>query len=86
MSDQEHWDALAALLRETDLGSDVYDYGKVPGADGNEGTIPTVFAVLSIERRYVEPNKASGTGRTGWRVSVRYVGTTHPTLARRADG
>jgi hypothetical protein len=78
MSDQEHWSALAALLHGTDLGSDVYDYGKVPGADGNDGVLPDAFALLYIERRYVPPTRAGGTDRTGYRASVRFVGTTTP--------
>lgn len=74
--EQDVWDALKALLVATNLGADVYDYGKVPGADGNAGSLPDVYALLSVERRYVEPRQAGGTSVTGWRASVRYVGTS----------
>jgi hypothetical protein len=76
VSTQEHWDALAALLKASNLGDDVYDYGQVPGADGNDGVMPTAFVLLHIDRRYVPPTRAGGTDRTGYRASVRFVGTT----------
>lgn len=72
-TEQECWDALAALLGETELGDHVYDYGTVPGEDGVPGQLPDFYAVLSIERRPVPASKANGTNRTGWRLTVRYV-------------
>lgn len=55
----------------------VYDYGKVPGADGNEGTLPNIYGLLTVERRPIAYlRRAASTGRTGWRVTVRVVGRT----------
>jgi hypothetical protein len=76
MSEQDVWLVLSALLTATPLDSAVYDYGKVPGESGNAGQLPTAFALLSIERRYVAPNRSGGTDRTGYRVSVRFVADT----------
>jgi hypothetical protein len=58
-------DALNAF--EDDLP--VYDYGKT------STTLPPIFVMLAIERRYVEPRTSSGlSGRSGWRILFRYVG------------
>lgn len=73
IDEQAIWDALEALLAAGDLSGRVYDYGDVPGEKGNDGTLPDYFALLSVSRRYAEPNKPAGTGRTGWRISVQYV-------------
>ena len=55
----------------------VYDYGQVPGADGNAGTLPDIYALLSVERRGNPQVRASArTTRTGWRFTVRVVGRT----------
>ena len=71
-----HWDAIKALLTAT-VGANVYDFGKVPGADGNKGTLPTTYVLLTVERRYAAPNNGRS-AVTGWRVSCRFVGTTSP--------
>ena len=77
MSDeQEVWDALAALLKATSLGDDVYDYGDVPGEDGNLGVVPPAFALLSVARRYVTADRSGATSVTGYRATVRFVGTS----------
>lgn len=54
-----------------------YDYGKVPGADGNPGVLPNIFCLVSIERRF-NPNLHLSAQATsgGWRVSVRSLGRT----------
>lgn len=54
-----------------------YDYGKVPGADGNPGSLPYIYAIVTLERRYnpnlrLSANASSG----GWRATVRCVGRT----------
>lgn len=85
MSEDDVWNAAKALLAETPLDSDVYDYGKVSGEPGNGSKLPNAFALLSVERRYVLPNRQGGTAVTGWRVSVRFVGTTAAN-ARRIGG
>lgn len=72
-----HWNAIKALLTPT-VGANVFDYGKVPGADGNSGVLPATYVLLTVERRYVEPQTAGRSGVTGWRVSCRFVGNTTP--------
>lgn len=65
-----HRDALEALVAGP-LNGKAYDY------DGTPTTLPNIFTLLSIERRYVPPRTGSGlSGRSGWRVAFRYVGRT----------
>lgn len=54
----------------------VFEYGKVPGADGNPGKLPRVYVLVSISRRFAQPNKVNMTTRSAWRLSLRYVGHT----------
>lgn len=76
-----HRDVIEPLLRAA-LGTEaggaqrVYDYGEVPGADGNPGKLPNIFALPTLERRYVAPRRGGLAGRSGWRLAVRYVGRT----------
>lgn len=54
-----------------------YDYGKVPGSDGNAGTLPSIYALVSVERRFNSNLRLSAqASQTGWRVTVRLVGRT----------
>ena len=83
MSDEAAiWDALTALLEAGELSGVVFDFGNVPGESGVKGSLPDFYALLSIERRFVQPNKPTGTGRTGWRATVRYVARTEAANAR----
>ena len=81
LDERTHFALIAAALAAT-LGEDapgvgrVYDYGTVPGSDGNQGMLPSVYALVSIERRYVEPARGGRSARSGWRVTIRYVGRT----------
>lgn len=84
LDERKHVAAIKTVL-EAALGNEpgtvppvgrVYDYGTVPGADGNAGTLPNIFTLLGLERRYVEPDRAGRTSRSGWRLTVRYVGRT----------
>ena len=67
-----------------------YDYGKVPGSDGNAGSLPSIYALVSVERRY-NPNLrlSAQAGQAGWRIAVRVVGRTADearwAMARTAD-
>lgn len=76
-----HRDVIEPMLRAA-LGIDapgiqrVYDYGDVPGTDGNQGKLPDIFVLPTLERRYVGPRRDGRAGRSGWRLSVRYVGST----------
>ncbi len=83
LDEREHIAVLAGLLNAA-LGPDpanengprCFDYGKVPGADGNKGTLPPIYTLVSLERRYAEPTRGGRQPVTGWRLSVRYVGRT----------
>lgn len=88
VDEQAHRDVIAPLLG-AQLGMDpvgrdpegrpaqrVYDYGKVPGANGNQGTLPAIYVLITVERRYVAPMRAGRAGRSAWRVTCRYVGRT----------
>lgn len=67
----------AAIGTEENGDARVYDYGKVPGADGNDGVLPRIYALVSIERRAGVTNlKVGRTSRSGWRLTIRYVGHT----------
>lgn len=78
-----HATAVKAAL-DTAVGPDpvtsktrVFDYDDVPGWKGNAGTPPTIFALVSLERRYNPPERISArAGTTSWRVAVRGIGTT----------
>lgn len=76
LDERKHREAIKALLTAAVGPNRVYDYGKVPGADGNEGTLPPIFLLVSVERRYVEPQKGGQATRSGWRVNVRYAGSS----------
>lgn len=60
-----------------------YDYGQVPGDKDNPDEVernkplPSIFALVSIERMFNPNLRPSGTkGTAGWRVSARGVGRT----------
>lgn len=63
---------------EAQLGGwQVYDYGQVPGADGNTGALPNIYALLSIERTPSSVRRMSAQRNvSGWRFTVRVVGRT----------
>jgi hypothetical protein len=69
--------AVALKTAISSVAFPLYDYGKVPGADGNEGLLPDIYGLLTVERRGGLPlRRAATTGRTGWRTTVRVVGRT----------
>jgi hypothetical protein len=82
LDEREHIAVLTPMIEATvgpdpDTAKDrVYEYGKVPGADGNDGVLPRIYVLISIGRRFAPPNKGDTTARSGWRVSLRYVGHT----------
>ena len=72
--ERQHFAALATALTSK-LGADrVYAYGKVPGSDGNAGTLPPIYVLLAVERRFAPESRQGRAGRSGWRVTTRYVG------------
>lgn len=67
--------AIRAAIAAYEDSLPVYDYGRVPGSDDNAGTLPPIFALLTVERRGNPQLRASArTTRTGWRFTVRVVG------------
>lgn len=77
LDSRAHASAVRTLVSDALGPWDAYYYGKVPGSDGNPGTLPHIFALVSVERRF-NPNlrlSANATG-VGWRISVRVVGRT----------
>lgn len=81
LDERAHADVLKPLLA-AELGTDpdgterLYNYGEVPGADGVPGTLPKIYALLTIERRVAPAVRVGRASHTGWRVSVRYVART----------
>lgn len=54
-----------------------YDVGTVPGADGNSGVLPGIYATVQLERRYAPSRRLSGQrSTTGWRVTLLAAGST----------
>jgi hypothetical protein len=83
VTDEREHDATIRPLLADALGTEdngdarIYAYGEVPGMDGNPGTVPAIYALLVIERRYVPPGlMVARANRSGWRVTVRGVGRT----------
>jgi hypothetical protein len=78
LDERQHAAALkAAIKARLAPGDEVYEYGDVPGLDGNAGIEPDLYVLLQIERRYLpaahSPREAT---RTAWRATIRSVGTT----------
>jgi hypothetical protein len=74
VSEQDVWDAIAALLKATPLGQDVYDTDMVPGSTtGIPGTLPETFVVLAVTRRFVPPSRSGDVTTYGYRVAVNQV-------------
>jgi hypothetical protein len=70
VDERVHVAAIKALLT-TPLNGQVFDYSNAP----KPPTGPS--AILELERRFVPPRTATGlSGRSGWRVSVRFIGMT----------
>ena len=68
--ERKHVAVITAALT-AQLGADrVYEYGEVPGESGITGTLPPIFVLPSIERRYAAPDRNGRSGRSGWRLSV----------------
>lgn len=54
-----------------------FDYGEVPGYDGNPGPKPDLFALVSVDMVPATGQRMSAqTGMTRWIASVRGVGPT----------
>lgn len=77
LDSRAHATAVKAAIKAQLGPNNAYDYGTVPGADGNTGTLPNIFVLVSVERRY-NPNLrlSAQAGTTGWRIGVRALGRT----------
>lgn len=76
-----HFDAIKALIlaqipaAAQALGTSVYRPSDVPGENGNPGTLPRIFVLLKVERRFTPSLKASRIAtRSAWRVVAVCVG------------
>lgn len=70
-----HASAVKAAITATVGAGRVFDYGKVPGADGNPGTLPDIYVLTTVEPMGgALLNMAAKASRRGWRVTARGVG------------
>lgn len=77
LDEREHAKVLAAAIKAQLGPRDVYEYGDVPGVDGNAGTQPSIYALIQVSRRFIPAlHSTREASRSGWRVSVRAVGST----------
>lgn len=77
--DERHHAATLAAAITAQLGPwAVYEYGEVPGLDGNGGDVPAIYVLMQVERRggVVPLRGTAQAGRSAWRASIRAVGRT----------
>lgn len=72
-----HAVAIKAALKPQ-LGEwSAWDYDDLPGSNGNPGTPPRIFTLVSLERRTSSVLRTPGrAGAVGWRLAIRSVGHT----------
>ena len=59
------------------LAGAIFDFGDIPGVDGNPGTLPRLYGLLECQRMPLEALHASRLAtRSAWRVTARSVGST----------
>lgn len=77
LDQRPHAVAIKAAIKVQFGPNNVYEYGQVPGADGVAGTLPNIFAVISLERRN-QPlvRSSSRAGSVPWRLAVTSIGRT----------
>lgn len=74
MTEQEQATAILAAINAAIAPNVAYEYGKVPGTNGNTGTEPASYMVVALSRRYVPERRASGEVTVrGGRLSTRYI-------------
>lgn len=72
-----HYRLFEPLLKAAIDPNRFYEFGRVPGVDGNKGTQPAIYALLDVQRRPYAPQTLSAhTDVTGWALTVVGVGTT----------
>lgn len=70
-----HVAAAKARIKAQFGPNEVYTYDEVPGTNGNSGDVPSIFAIVSVERRFAETPRMTGQpSRSGWRLDVRWAG------------
>lgn len=80
---RKHVEALQALINAAAAPNEAYPHGEAPGdsrnpdVDARRKPVPAIYALVSVSRRTVPTTRMNGRpSRTGWRVTVRWVGTT----------
>lgn len=70
--------AVAAAVTGQLGGSFAYDRASIPGGNRVQGTLPNLYAVVDVERRFDESARRAGApaGTSAWRISVGGVGRT----------
>lgn len=75
-----HVAAVKAAINAAMPQWEAYDWGELDGAQ-----LPTIYALVKVSRRFAPADRSGRSGRSGWRIDVRTVGTT-PNEARKAAG
>ena len=66
--------AILATLNAAIAPSVAYEYGKVPGSNGNAGTEPPKYVLVDVSRRYVDSFRGGGGPSVkSHRLGTRYV-------------
>lgn len=74
MTEKEQATAILEALNSALSPAVAYEYDKVPGSYGNNGSRPAKYVLVDISRRYVEKRLSSGeVSVSGGRLGVRYV-------------
>lgn len=74
MTEKAQSETILAAINAAITPAVAYEYDKVPGAYGNEGTRPLKFATVCIVRRFTAKRRGSGEVSVGsYRVTVRYA-------------
>lgn len=77
LDERQHAEALKAAINARLTPHSTFEYGAVPGLNGNAGTHPSIYALVQVERRSIPTRSAVRRAtRTGWRASIRAVGRT----------
>ena len=74
MTEDEQAAIIIAALDDALAPAKAYEYGDVPGSNGNAGVTPERYVLVDLSRRFVAGRLLSGEARTkGWRLGTRYV-------------
>jgi len=74
VTESEQAEAILAALNAALAPAVAYEYGKVPGSNGNAGTEPPKYVLVDVSRRYVDSFRAGGgPSLKSYRLGTRYV-------------